>query len=222
MTTLLRLGWLAKAPWNRADRFVFLNPGKLIDEELELVEPSDLWVPAMLAAVQDPATVERSPSLAAVTRQQITEFLSTCPMGHQKANFSSGVFPSYHFWMINHRQPDMPIAGAICLRIGRGPELELYYGHVGYHVYPLHRGRHFAERSVRLLLPLARRHEIQPLWITCNPDNAASQRTCQRLGASMERTVDLPAGHPLTRSGDTVKCCYKLDVPADVDRRWTS
>jgi predicted acetyltransferase len=213
MTTLLRLGWLAKVPWSRADRFVFLDPGKLVDEELELVTPSDLWIDRVVTAAQDRTTIEQSPNLANVTRRQMTDFLSSCPMGHQQGNSSAGTFPGYHFWMVNRLRPDMPIAGAIGLRIGSGPELEMYYGHVGYHVYPLHRGRHFAERSVRLLLPLARRHEIQPLWITCNPDNVASRRTCQRLGATMERIVDLPPGHPLTRGGDKSKCCFRLDVP---------
>ena len=38
---------------------------------------------------------------------------------------------------------------------------------------------------MRLLLPLARRHGLQTVWITCNPDNWASRRTCELAGAEL-------------------------------------
>jgi hypothetical protein len=62
-------------------------------------------------------------------------------------------------------------AGHIHLRIGHTQNLELYQGHIGYGVIEKWRGRHFAERATRLLLPLAASHGIDPLWITCDPDN---------------------------------------------------
>lgn len=103
------------------------------------------------------------------------------------------------------------MAGAIGLRIGTGQDLVLYYGHVGYHVFPPHRGRHFAERAVRLLLPLAARHGLNPLWITCNPNNWGSLRTCDRLGAKLVETIPVPPGHPLYLAGEVAKCRFRLD-----------
>jgi predicted acetyltransferase len=79
-------------------------------------------------------------------------------------------------------------------------------------VYPFARGHHYAERACRLLLPLARRHGIQPLWITCNPDNFPSRRTCERLGAKLVEIVAVPPRDPLYLRGDHEKCRYRLDL----------
>src|SRR5437868_14474135 len=108
--------------------------------------------------------------------------------------------------------PPVRIAGAVGLRIGRTHAVEMYYGHFGYNVYPFARGRHYAERSCRLLLPLARRHGLGPLWITCNPDNLASRRTCERLGATLVDNVPIPADHPLYARGERFKCRYRVPL----------
>jgi tagatose 1,6-diphosphate aldolase len=104
------------------------------------------------------------------------------------------------------------IAGAIGFRIGSNHTIEMYYGHFGYHVYPPARGHHYAERACRLLLPLAYRHGLRTLWITCNPDNYASRRTCERLGARLVSIVPVPEEDALYVRGDREKCRYSLDL----------
>jgi tagatose 1,6-diphosphate aldolase len=108
--------------------------------------------------------------------------------------------------------PPVRIAGGVSLRTGTTEAVERYYGHVGYHVYPPARGRGYAARACRLLLPLARRHGLRALWITCNPENVASRRTCERLGAVLVDTIPVPANDPLYARGDTQKCRYRLDL----------
>jgi predicted acetyltransferase len=200
--------WFAKPR-----RFCFQKPGELRDEELELVPPSLELVDSVVAVVGHSATRLQAPDLAKITRRQLLDSLALCPNGLQEGEASSGQYPTYHFWMRNLQMPELPMSGAIALRIGNSRELELYYGHVGYHVYPPHRGRHFAERSVRLLMPLAAGHGLEHLWITCNPENWASRRTCQRLGAILTRTTPIPPGHPLYSIGEIAKCCYQLEIP---------
>jgi predicted acetyltransferase len=118
--------------------------------------------------------------------------------------------PSYFFHM---RVPDAPEpVGGISLRVGHTLDLDRYAGHIGFRVEPRHRGRRYAERSCRLILPLARRHGMTTLWITCNPENAASRRTCERLGAAFVEVVDLPPDSPLYLRGDRQKCRYRLDL----------
>jgi predicted acetyltransferase len=102
--------------------------------------------------------------------------------------------------------------GKINLRVGNSPALELYGGHVAYSIEPSWRGRHFAERGVRLVLPLARRHGLSTIWITCNPDNWPSRRTCERLGAELIEIVLLPPDNDMYLLGDRQKCRYRLNL----------
>jgi tagatose 1,6-diphosphate aldolase len=133
-------------------------------------------------------------------------------MGHQPADSNKGWVPAYHFWMRNLSSTSGHCAGGIGLRIGNSDDILLYYGHIGYHVFPHHRGHHFAERACRLLLPIARHHGLHTLWITCNPDNHASRRTCERLGMQLIDTVNVPPRNPLYLRGERQKCRYRLEL----------
>jgi tagatose 1,6-diphosphate aldolase len=193
--------------------FQFLSPGVLRDQELELVAPHLQYVDLFLDASHHPLTRAQMPREAAINRQQIIETLEAWPIGQQPSDRNRGSIPTYHFWM----KVDLPgepesIAGAIGLRIGGNHDTYMYYGHIGYHVYPQHRGHHYAERSCRLLLPLAKRHGLKTLWITCNPENAPSRRTCERLGATFVEIVNVPPGHPLQLRGEHQKCRFRVDL----------
>ncbi|MDC0675375.1 GNAT family N-acetyltransferase [Nannocystis radixulma] len=84
-------------------------------------------------------------------------------------------------------------AGRIVLRVDHeDPGLMAHAGHVGCEIAPEHRGRHLALRACRLLAPLARRHRFAELWLMTSPDNAASLRTIELLGAMYVDTVDVP------------------------------
>jgi predicted acetyltransferase len=107
---------------------------------------------------------------------------------------------------------ELNIVGSVGLRIGDNENVQQTIGHIGYNVYPFARGHHYAERASRLLLPLARRHGLNPLWITCNPENLASRRTCERLGATLVDVVPVPIDHPLHARGERYKCRYRIDV----------
>lgn len=128
--------------------------------------------------------------------------------GRSPSDPARGLSPAYHFRLVVQRQK----AGSLSLRIGRTPSLELYAGHIGYEVVPRFRGRHYAERACRLVLPLARLHGLDPLWITCDPDNLPSRRTCERLGARLVEIVPVPPDSELYRQGERRKCRYRLDL----------
>lgn len=118
--------------------------------------------------------------------------------------------PAYIFHM--RRQGFEGPVGRISLRVGDTEFLRLYAGHVGYDVDEAHRGHRFAARSVALLLPLARRHGLSELWITCNPDNTPSRRTCEKLGAEYVETVPTPEDSDMFRRGSTHKRRYRLPL----------
>ena len=87
-----------------------------------------------------------------------------------------------------------------------------YLGHIGYNVYPAARGRGYAARACKLIFPLARAHGYRELWVTCNPDNFASRRTCEQIGGVYVSTVRLPGDHPLAEKGEHYKCRYRVEL----------
>jgi tagatose 1,6-diphosphate aldolase len=128
-----------------------------------------------------------------------------------QADRRRGLVPAYEFHMV-HAESGQTM-GRISLRIGQTEFIRLYAGHIGYGVDLAFRGRRYAARSCRLLLPLAARHGFQELWITVNPDNIPSRRTCEILGAEMVEIVDVPRGCDMYNHGDRQKCRYRLPVP---------
>ena len=102
--------------------------------------------------------------------------------------------------------------GGIRLRIGRQRSLAGFCGHIGYNVDAQHRGHHYAARSCRLLFPLAFAHGIRTLWITCDPKNLASRRTCELAGGVYVNTVRVPKGTELYASGRRRVRRYRFDL----------
>jgi predicted acetyltransferase len=190
--------------------FTFFEPGDLVDRELELVAPDARYIDDVLRTCAHP--LGREDQSSKTTRQHLTELLRTAPGGRFVRDTRDGGVPQYIFWMRLRREfhPPAPMAGTLGLRIGTSDDLRLYLGNVGYNVYPVSRGNHYAERAVRLVLPLAQRHGMRELWITCNPDNIASRKTCERLGAEMIDVVTVPSDHLLYQRGDREKCRYRL------------
>jgi len=118
--------------------------------------------------------------------------------------------PAYYFRMIHARSGEE--VGSINLRVASTLHIELYAGHVGYGVHPAQRGHRYAARALRLLIPLAREHGLNSLWITCDPENIASRRSCEIAGAEFVEIVDVPETCIIHRSGHKQKCRYRLDL----------
>jgi tagatose 1,6-diphosphate aldolase len=116
--------------------------------------------------------------------------------------------PSYDFDLIVNGQE----VGEINFRARNTPRLEMYGGHFAYSVLPEHRGHHYAARGVKLLLSFASRHGFKTIWITCNPDNGASRRTCELIGCSLVEIVPLPPDSDMYQEGEREKCRYRIDL----------
>jgi predicted acetyltransferase len=150
------------------ETFAFLEPGRLVDGDLELV------------------LVKKTP-----------------------ADPIRGYVPGYEFEM---RRPDALVTmGIIRLRIGPAVKLR-FPGHIGYEVNKPFRGHRFAARSCGLLLPLARRHGLSAVWLTVDPRNKPSRRTCEIIGARYMETVRIPSTHEMYAQGSRYRRRYRLDV----------
>ena len=99
--------------------------------------------------------------------------------------------------------------GGIAARLGYTEDLVKYGGHVGYGISRRFRGHRFALKACRLIKPVFEAHGMDAVWITCNPDNWASRRTCERLGAELVDIVDLPEHLDMYKEGERQKCRYR-------------
>ncbi len=119
-----------------------------------------------------------------------------------------GWVPSYHF-AIYHR--DGIKMGTCDLRIGHN--VGLYYGgNIGYRIEEPYRGHHYAAKACLLLFQLARKHDLGYLIITCNPDNYASRKTCEYVGAKLLEIAQLPEDNDMRDDGETEKYIFRIEL----------
>ena len=126
------------------------------------------------------------------------------------ADPAKGYVPAYHYSIVLHGTTEK--VGIVRLRVGNLPSL-LTAGHIGYEIDEGHRGHHYAARACLLLGRVARAHGLRPVIITCAPENIASRRTCERIGASLRGTFDVPVDHEMYRKGSRKVCRYEWFVP---------
>lgn len=118
-----------------------------------------------------------------------------------------GWAPAYKFSICSPNGVEM---GFCDLRVGYSENL-YYAGNIGYTVYEGFRGHHYAAKACLLLFTLARRHGMKELIITCNPDNMASAKTCERVGGELIETAELPMNNPMrVEKGETHKRIYRV------------
>ena len=116
--------------------------------------------------------------------------------------------PAYHFAICNHKGVKM---GVCDLRIGHNDQL-YYGGNIGYSVNEEYRGHHYAEKACLLLFELARKHHLDYVIITCNPDNYASRKTCEYAGGKLLEIVELPEDNDMRENGETEKCIFRFEL----------
>ena len=109
-------------------------------------------------------------------------------------------------------------AGRISLRLGESPCV-YYFGHIGYHVDLPYRGRHYARRACALLRPVIEAAGKSSVVITTDPDNLPSRRTCEGLGCTLERVVQVPESIRGRWIISEVKCRYiwRMDASLRLD-----
>lgn len=64
-----------------------------------------------------------------------------------------------------------------------------------------------------MLFDLARKHGMDYLYITCNPENIASRKTCEFAGGVLESIIDLPTDNDMYMyDGERRKCIYRFNL----------
>ncbi len=116
-----------------------------------------------------------------------------------------GLVPAYYFTILNAHGAE---AGHISFRVGDTDHVRLFAGHIGYEVLKPFRGRGFALLACQAIAPFVRQF-YQEIIITADPDNAASLKTIQRLGAVFIDQVPVSPDDPHYQRGSRIKARYR-------------
>lgn len=128
------------------------------------------------------------------------ELLETDPGG--------GPILPFYYWNIC---VDGKPVGKISLRIGENFH-SYYNGNVGYEVDEAYRGRHYAQKACRMILPAARAHGMERLIFACAESNVASYKTIQSLGAVLLEIAQVPQEYFAWREGMERQRIYSLEL----------
>lgn len=119
-----------------------------------------------------------------------------------------GWVPAYYYTVC---LPDGTEIGRCDLRIGHNDRLYIG-GNIGYGIDEKHRGHRYAAKACGLLLRQARKHGMEYLIITCDPDNSASARTCELAGGKYLETAAIPEWHDMYERGLREVKIYRFDL----------
>ena len=117
------------------------------------------------------------------------------------------ILPYYYYDIYDVQGPVGKISGRI------GDNAHSYYnGHLGYEIDPAHRGKRYAQRACKLVLPVARAHGMRRIHITCEETNIASRKTIEAIGAKLLEITAVPESCFFWRPAMERYCIYKLEL----------
>jgi len=120
---------------------------------------------------------------------------------------SDEMLPFYYYDILDRNGT----VGKISIRIGNNAH-SYFNGHIGYEVDEAYRGRHYALAACKLVLPVAKAHDMHHLYLTCQASNAASRKTIEQMGAALLEIADIPKSCFFWRPGMEKYCVYRLDL----------
>lgn len=109
--------------------------------------------------------------------------------------------PYYHYKIADG---DNNIIGHINFRVGSTRHVSMVAGHLGFEIAKEFRGRAYLLHACQALRPLIKQH-YDKVIVTADPDNAASIRIIERLGARFISEVEVPRDDPAAAGGATWK-----------------
>jgi predicted acetyltransferase len=121
------------------------------------------------------------------------------------ADPSRGLVSYFHFRILTTSDADV---GHINFRVGETDHILLYAGNIGFVVNEASRGNGYALQACRAIAPFVR-SVCGAVIFTCDPDNVASRRTIERLGAHFLDEVAVPPEDPQYERGSRSKRRYR-------------
>ncbi|MGJ8657911.1 MAG: GNAT family N-acetyltransferase [Akkermansiaceae bacterium] len=126
-----------------------------------------------------------------------------------EGDIARGFVPGYHFKILNG---DSVEVGHFNYRIGDTEHVRCAAGHIGYEILEQYRGHGYAgDACLAAAQWIAEVSEkvSQETLVTTDPDNIASIRTIERIGATFIDEVAVPEGDPHFLRGSYSKRRYR-------------
>ena len=101
--------------------------------------------------------------------------------------------------------------GKISIRIGKNYH-SYYNGNIGYEIDKEYRGNNYAYKASKLVLQVAKAHNMSELILTCDESNIASYKTIEKLGAELIEIVKPPKDYFAYREDMEKQRIYKLSL----------
>jgi tagatose 1,6-diphosphate aldolase len=98
--------------------------------------------------------------------------------------------------------------GHINFRVGHTEHVRVSAGHIGFEITEPFRGRGYARQACQAIAPFVR-SIYEWVTITCDPENPASRRTIEKLGAQFVDEVVVPVEDPHYQRGSRMKRRYQ-------------
>ena len=167
-------------------------------EHIELIEPQKKYVNDIWEFRQEilECDVENENQFAGCMSLDVSnsaeEWIKICEL--RKSEETCGevgtTVPSHMYLAVRRR--DDKVVGVIDLRHHiNHPILGTWGGHCGYSVRPSERGKGYAKEMLRLNIQNAKSMGIQKLLVTCNSENAASEKVIIANGGIFEKIIDV-------------------------------
>ena len=114
-----------------------------------------------------------------------------------RPDWHAELVPFYHFDILLENSV---VVGHINLRIGDTRHISESAGHIGFAVDAAHRGHGYSYHACMALSPFAIEF-YDHVIVTANPENIASNRIIERLGAIFMEEIDVSSSDPSYRGG---------------------
>lgn len=99
--------------------------------------------------------------------------------------------------------------GHINLRLGNSEKVIKYIGHIGYGIDQEYRGNKYASKACKVAQKIFIDHNMSKVIVTCNPENFASRKVCESIGAILINEVEVPPTSIAYSETEKRKCRYE-------------
>ncbi len=101
--------------------------------------------------------------------------------------------------------------GRISMRIGNNFH-SYYNGNIGYEIEENFRGKNYALKACKLVLPIAKSHGMNEIFLTCEENNIPSYKTIEKLGGELVEITKPPKTYFAYRENMEKQRIYKLSM----------